>query len=459
MANGTSNSDQVSWGVTGKGFIAKPFQAILQDAYSRAQLLFGPDVDLRSSSTIRKLLELKSLEDALLWMKLDDVYNSPFAATASGQALDYLGSDLGLDRSNLQASGLASFKLSSSVANNCVFTLPPGTLVETAAPAAGLDPIRFRLAEKLTLVMHAPPDGSEQVVAKVTAVLPGLSGNIAAKTLIRLNPTFAQRYLSFDPSLVQVSNSSPFSGGDSFEDDSTYRKKLYELPRSLWTVDAVRQTILELDGVRDALVYDPYGGLDKAGSPFGEFCFSDQQFQAPRDITNPYFFTIRIAPMPGVLWESTGEIVGLRDQVLAAIQPIRPVSIFPSLAIADIVQVALRVVLTLSPGADSGAVTAEMRGNVAEYISSLRLGDAVLYAQVLRIIAEIPGILNVQNLRLRRCPPRFAEIVCGVPAKFGNDADIDQIEMPCGGDLVLAPTEVATFADSSLSSLMEITFA
>src|SRR6266849_9828863 len=114
MANGTTTSDRVAYGVTDQGFIAKPFQAILQDAYARAQLLFGPDVDLRSSSTMRKLLELKSLEDALLWMKLDDIYNSAFTATASGQALDRLGSALGRNRSNLQASGLASFKLTSA---------------------------------------------------------------------------------------------------------------------------------------------------------------------------------------------------------------------------------------------------------------------------------------------------------------------------------------------------------
>jgi hypothetical protein len=457
MANGNSTSDQVNYGVTSLGFIVKPFQTILQEAYARAQLLFGPDVDLRSSSTVRKLLEVKCLEDALLWMQLDDVYHSSFVATASGQALDRLGTDLGLDRNHLQGSGLATFKLASSATKNCVFTLPPGTLVETAPPGPGLDPIRFRLAEKISLVLHAPPDGSEQVISTVNAVLPGASGNIAAKTLARVNPTFAQRYLSFDPAIVQVTNSSPFAGGDGFEDDSTYRRKLYSLPRSLWTVDAVRQTVLALDGVRDVVVYDPYGGLDKATSPFGDFCFNDQQFQAPRDITNPYYFTVRVAPQPGVLWESSGDIVGLKDEVLAAIQPIRPVSIFPTLAVADIVQIALRATLTLAPGADAANVLAALRSNIAAYIDSLRLGDAVLFAQVLRTLAEVPGVRNIQDLRLRRCPPRFGEIVCGQPAKFGNDADISHIEAPCGGDLVLAPTEVAVFA-TGLDSLMEIKF-
>ena len=132
MTKGASASaDTTIYGVTDQGFIVKPFTAILNDGFARAQLLFGPDVDLRPSSVIRKLLELKSLEDALSWMQLDDVYHSNFVATASGTALELLGSDLGRDRDNLFATGTAKFALSSSAPVNVTFTLPPGTLVET----------------------------------------------------------------------------------------------------------------------------------------------------------------------------------------------------------------------------------------------------------------------------------------------------------------------------------------
>jgi hypothetical protein len=85
------------------------------------------------------------------------------------------------------------------------------------------------------------------------------------------------------------------------------------------------------------------------------------------------------------------------------------------------------------------------------------LGEGVLYAQVMRLLVEIPGVSNVQNLRLRRCPPRFGEIVCGPPARFGDDTDIAAIEAPCGGDIALAPREVAAFAADS--PLLEITFS
>ena len=453
MATG---SDSTAWGVTDGGFVVKPFSALLGDAFARAQLLFGADVDLRSSSSVRKLLELKALEDALSWMQLDDVYHSRFVATASGAALDRLGGDLGRGRDFLAATGVATLKLAQGAPRNASFTLPPGTLVETLPAAPGTDAQRFRIAGAVTLVLHDPADGSEQASVAVEAVLPGPAGNLAAGQLARVNPTYAQRYLTVDPTLVQVSNAAPFAGGDVPEDDSDYRRKIYALPRSLWTSDAVRAVVLAVDGVRDALVYDPYGGLDKATPPFGGFCFADQQFQSPRALCSPYFFTITVAPERGVLWETSGDVVGLQDSVLAAIEPVRPVSIFPTLELADIVQIALRVQLVLVPGADPDGVRAAARAALAAYIDSLRLGDAVLFAQVMRLLAEIPGVRNVLDLRLRRCPPRFGEIVCGPPARFGDDADSAAFEAPVGGDLALAPREVASV--SADSPLLDIRF-
>ena len=38
MANGNTTSDAVPYGVTDQGFVVKPFQAILQDAFDRARL-------------------------------------------------------------------------------------------------------------------------------------------------------------------------------------------------------------------------------------------------------------------------------------------------------------------------------------------------------------------------------------------------------------------------------------
>jgi hypothetical protein len=549
-----SVADTVTYGVTDQGFIVKPFQAILSDAFTHAQQLFGPDIDLRSSSTIRKVIELGCLDAALLWMALDDVYHSGFTSTASGGALNLLGADLGLGRASLLATGQATFKITASAPPVSVLTLPPGTLVDTGLSGS----VSFRLGGALTLSNDPTQPYPPQTNAAVTAVVPGLPGNIGAGQLARINPTFAARYLSFDPSSVAVSNAAAFSGGEGYEDDSTYRRKLQAQPRTLWTPDAIRATIHGLDGVRDALVNDPYGGLDTSAPPFGSgFCFGDALFQLPRDVCSPYFFTIIVASNRGVLWESEGlqtlsitghptggtfslavdgqptaaipfnattaqvqtaltalasvgagnvvcsggplpgvnviivgftpasgsqpvikvnasnltgvtspapiavltaagdnQVVGLRDQILAALEPIRPISTFPELVQADTVEVALRAQLTLQSGADPSGVIAAARLALIGYMAELRLGDAVLYSQVLRVLTELPGVADVQNLRLRRCPSQFGEVVFGRPVIFANPEDIAQIEMPCGGNLTLAANEVAVFAaDSNLTDL------
>jgi hypothetical protein len=199
------------------------------------------------------------------------------------------------------------------------------------------------------------------------------------------------------------------------------------------------------------LVSDPYGVLDtSAASVFGGTCFGEAIFKVPRDVGNPYFFSIVVASVPGALWETEGvapdQIVGLRDQILAALEPIRPISTFPMLVQADSVEVAFRAQLTLQSGADSGGVRTAAMAAVTSYITSLRLGDAVLYSQVLRVLTELPGVADVQNLRLRRCPSRFGEVVFGPPVIYADPNATTPFEAPCGGNLTLAPNEVAVFA-------------
>jgi uncharacterized phage protein gp47/JayE len=446
--------DTAAYGVTPQGFIVKPFQAILSDAFTRAQQTFGPDIDLRSSSSIRKIIELVSLDAALLWMSLDDVYHSGFTSTAAGAALDLLGADLGLARASLPATGMATFKLSSLAPQGTLLTLPPGTLVQTGTT----NPLYFSLSAALTLSNDPSQPSPAQADAAVTALVTGVSGNIGPNQLTGIQPTFAARYLNFDPSFIAVSNAAAFGGGEAAEDDNTYRRQLQAQHSTNWTPAAVRAAIYAVDGVRDALVKDPYGGLDTSASKFGGVCFSDALFQTPRDVCSPYFFTIVVAAKPGVIWDSAGsgpgQILGLHDQILAALEPIRPISTFPELVQADTVEVSLRARLQLESGADTSGVLAAARTALAAYISGLNLGDPVLFSQTLRLLSELPGVVDVQNLRLRRGPPRFGEAVFGPPAIYGNSDNIAQIEMPCGGNLVLAANEVAVFAgDSNLTQL------
>ena len=61
------------YGVTKFGFVIKPFQDILSDKADRAREMFGDDVDLRSTSALRKILDICSAEDQEIWKRMEQL--------------------------------------------------------------------------------------------------------------------------------------------------------------------------------------------------------------------------------------------------------------------------------------------------------------------------------------------------------------------------------------------------
>jgi uncharacterized phage protein gp47/JayE len=235
-------------GVTPTGFVVKPFADILSAKLDLARSVFCPDVDLRSTSALRRILDIASAEDQEHWKALESAYYANFISTASGDALDVLGDDLGRQRENQQATGQVTFTLANEAPGRN-YILPIGTLVETAAPV-----IRFRTTD-IAIVSTAQKTAS----VPATAVLPGANSNIPAGAIIQINPIYASHYLSLGTATIAATNSAPFTGGDLLAGDEAYRSQLLRIPRTLFTVQALSAAVLNVDGVRDCRVSDPGG--------------------------------------------------------------------------------------------------------------------------------------------------------------------------------------------------------
>ncbi len=122
------------FGITPTGFVLKPLQAILNDKAALAQAVFGDDIDLRSTSSLRKILDISSAADLDLWKLAESLYYSSFLSTASGNALDLLGDDLGVPRDFLNAQATVQLTLQLPPASQTpgrVYNIPSGTVVET----------------------------------------------------------------------------------------------------------------------------------------------------------------------------------------------------------------------------------------------------------------------------------------------------------------------------------------
>lgn len=431
----------VEYGVTKQGFVIKQLDGILNDKADRAREMFGMDVDLRSTSALRKILDVSAAEDAELWKRAEQQYYANFVTTASGDALDLLGVDVGVTRPLQYANGKVKFKLSGEAPGRR-YNLPLGTLVETDPPVR-----QFRTDARVTLW-----DQAKEAEVAVTATSRGPTGNVAATDIKRINSVFAQRYLNLGGATIAAKNDQATAGGDVPEDDTIYRSLLVGHPRTLWTLQKVRDVVKHVEGVRDCRVFDPAGGVDVSLSKFNLFRFGERRFGVQRLLGTPYFFDILVAILPGLPWESEGAVVGIKDAVAAAINEVRPIGIFPNLRPANNVFVGIRARVLTKAGHDSNAVRSGIKAALELRVNAMGLGGSVLYSEVLCDCMRVAGVVDVQDLHLRPCPPVFASIDFGGRQRFGSLV----IEAAVGENLPLLPDEIAVFKIDSLLIDVEV---
>jgi uncharacterized phage protein gp47/JayE len=430
----------LDFGVTADGFAVKGLDVILSEAMDRARELFGDDLDLSATSPVRKLLEVTASEDAALWRRLEDLYYKRFLPSAVGDDLDLLGDDVGVPRPFLFARGDVTITVNNPQPGR-VYALPEGTVLVTSTA----QDLAFFTTAAVTLSAAAP-----SVTVAAQAFEAGPQGNVPANTITAVDPVFEQLYLSIVlPTSLAVTSPQPFAGGDDRESDESYRARLLGWPRSMWTLQSVRAAVLQVPGVVDVLLSDPLGGVDVSQSYFNVFQFDQRLFSDERRLGEPYFFDVVVAHEFARPWRTQGPVEGIFERVSAAVDQVRPVGIHPQVIEADHIEVGARAQVMIQPGYDAQSIVAALTERIAAAVGHPELGGDVRYSQVMRALAEQPGVADVQNLHLRRCPPAFGRITFG-PVPFQDQV----VEAGAGENLVIGPTEIAVFRlDSALLEL------
>jgi phage-related baseplate assembly protein len=428
------------FGVTADGFAAKGFDVIVAEAMARARDAFGDDVDLSATSPLRKLLEVTAAEDAELWRRLEDLYYSNFLSAAVGDDLDLLGENIGVARRFLFAAGEATITVSQPQPGR-TYALPEGTVLVTGGSPA----VAFHTTAPASVSADAP-----SVTVTVQAFDSGPAGNVPASAITGIDPAYQQFYLDIaPPTTLTATNQQPFTGGDQTESDDDYRARLLGFPRNIWTLESVQTAVLDVPGVIDVLLSDPSGGPDVSLSIFNLFLYGQRPFSSERALGEPYFFDVVVAHEFARPWRTLGPVTGVYEQVVAAVDRVRPVGIHPNIVEADEIEVGVRAQVIVQPGYDIQALIAAFSQQLAAYVGRLKLGSEVLFSQVMRVFVEQPGVVDVQNMHLRRCPPAFGRITFGqVPYQS------EVLEAGPGENLVMGPTEIAFFQlDSELTDL------
>jgi phage-related baseplate assembly protein len=415
------------FGLTGAGFVLKPVDVILSESFDRARAAFGGDVDLGSTSPLRKVLETTAAEDGELWKRLEDLYYGNFVSTAVGDNLDLLGEDVGLPRPELPATGTVTVTLREAAPGRR-YLLPAGAVLVTATQVA------FGTVEPVTLDSQ-----NTTATVGVTAFEPGPGGDLDSGAIVTVDPTYQGIFLAdFAPAEIAVTNPQPITGGTDQEPDETYRNRLLGLTRNLWTPDAIAQAALSVTGVLDVVLADPLGGLDVSQSFFNLFKFGQRAFSGERRIGEPYLFDVVVAHDPRAPWHPIGPVVGVFERVSAAVDRVRPIGVHANILEATSVEVGVRATVVVQPGSDGPALLSSVRQRLAGDVGGLRLGGDVLHSQVVRAFVEQPGVLDVQNVHLRRLPGTTA----GAGTVPGQDV---LVEAGVGENLAMGPTELALF--------------
>jgi hypothetical protein len=448
------------FGVTAAGFVPKPFARLLTEKLALARAVLGDDVDLTASSVLRKLLEITALEDARTWAALASMYDNSFVATAVGEALSTLGTELGLERPYLEATGTVTLTLTG--------TLPPGVTSLVLPAGARLLSPRGHDAATLSTVSLSPADPSREV--GVTAFRPGPEGDLdPGVTDGAVHPQRLESWNPLDPKLaaflalraqsggtldVQISHAQPLTGGELRWPDQRYRALLLRAPRSLWTADVLQMAASLVPGVRQARVLDVWGGIDVNQSIFGNFSFLERLFSADRDVVSPYFVTVLVAATDAAIWDGP---TGVRQEVLAAIEDLRPLGIFPAVERGEPVNVSLEADLVvrdipLPAGSidavnnSPAAVTLKTRlsERVRSYVTGLSFGEPVRAAEVTRALMSEPGIRDVQGLVLLRWPTPIDTQLAG-SASLTPPAG--PVRVGLGDNVVVPPSSIPTYVE------------
>ncbi|MGW0202992.1 hypothetical protein [Nonomuraea sp. NPDC003201] len=440
------------YGITNEGFVPKPFARLLAEKLALARTLLGDELDLRSGSVVRTLMEVSALEDARTWSALATMYDDAFVVSATGAALTRLGEELGLPRPFLPATGRVRLILDGDLPAGESVTIPRGTrLLTPGGHHAATD-------ETITLSNTA-----RQRDVAVVAFHPGpehdIDPAVPSQTLDRLHPLdaklgdlYALQRATDPPFEVKVGHTEALTGGDLRWPDVRYRELLLRAPRSAWTAEALEIAVSLVPGVRQVTVRDQWGGLDIRQSIFGNFSFVERLFVGERDIASPYYVTILVAASPAAIWEGPD---GLRVAIESAVDDLRPLSIFPEVVPAAQVGIGVSADLVvrglpLPSGSresvndsDSAlALKARLLARLRRYVDGLGFGEPVRASEMVWALMSEPGIADARDVRLLRYPAAFDDLDFGTPVAEQAITVLD-----CGQNAEFDVNQVAVLVD------------
>lgn len=239
----------IKFGVTDTGFIAPTYEELLDDIENDLKVKFGSDISLTSNSNFGALARIIAWREYELIQQLELIHYSGFTTTATNTALDRMGSNYNVWR-----------KVEMPAHARIVITTSEEYLIQAGEEFMTNDGYTFALIEDV--ITKKQEDGTWQGIGNVEAIDTGADTNVLANTItIVSNP---------DEIITNVTNPEPAGGGQDYEDDASFRKRIIQSMTAAPgpTKSGIISALFNVSGVRDVgIIPNPLSTTDKYGNP------------------------------------------------------------------------------------------------------------------------------------------------------------------------------------------------
>jgi uncharacterized phage protein gp47/JayE len=222
-----------NWGLTEYGFLRPSYYDLLDAFEIKAKELFGSEINLSSRSPLGIFLRIFAWFAGLLWQLAEDVYNSSFIDSATGNSLARLGAFIGIRKLSAQkATGVIT------IGGDEGGIVPAGFIVQ-----ANNGQLFSTLFDALI-----EEDGTISVAIQANAA--GPDGNVSAGSI-----TTVVTPLSF---VTEVINLDATIGGRDRETDQEFRERYLQSVDKPGgsNADSIRAQLMEVEGVISAIVWE-----------------------------------------------------------------------------------------------------------------------------------------------------------------------------------------------------------
>lgn len=352
--------------LTETGFKRRTYDEILSAKISKANELFGSDIDTSELTPLGKFIRINAYDQAITEEEAEDIYYSIYPDTATGQNLDRLCWQVGISRNSATYA-----EYSVTVTGDAGTTVPVGFLVSTEYELTF-----YNVAEQTI--------GSNGTVSiTVLCTQAGAIGNIVAADISKIvNPVAKIR---------SVAGTSRTKDGEEIESDYELRKRYAIAKDGLGSCNetSIKSAIMRIPTVKSVgIAVNETDETDSDGRPARSFeCY----------VSGGEDYELQIAE---TIFDKKPVGILTHGDVSKTITDDGGFSHTINFSHTESVNVYVRISITTTADFGGDSSKQKIKENIREHINNINIGSPVIFSALYGLILSVDGVKDVTEIKL-----------------------------------------------------------